>query len=137
MKPLTSMAAMAGGEWIEIAIKGIIALAGGIGGLFIGVWKWGKSSGKAEQAVRNQITALREEVRKEMTAHIQHIQEGHDDLVNHFEESFNGIRRQHDDHKLDVEKRFMLKDDFKDFREEYRQDMRDLKATIAGIAGKQ
>ena len=128
---------MMGAEWADTAIKAVIALAGGIGGLFLGVWKWGKSSGMAEQAVKNQITALREEVRKEMATHVQQIQDGHDDLVNHFEESFNGMRRQHDDHKLDVEKRFMLKDDFKDFRDEYRQDMRDLKATIAGIAGKQ
>lgn len=125
---------MAGGEWIEVAIKAVIALSGGIGGLFLGVWKWGHSSAAAEQAVKNQITALREEVRKEMAAHVQKIEDGHDELVNHFEESFNGIRRQHDDHKLDVEKRFMLKDDFKDFREEYREDMRDIKTAIANIA---
>lgn len=117
---------MAGAEWIEIAIKSAIALASGFGGLLIGVWKWGKSSGAAEHA-------LREEVRKDMAAHLQKIDDGHDNLVNHFEESFNGIRRQHDDHKLDVEKRFMLKDDFRDFRDEYREDIRDLKASIAAI----
>lgn len=125
---------MTGGEWVEIALKGSIALAGAVSGLFIGIWKWGKSSGKAEQSVKNQITALREEVRKEMATHVQKIEGSHDELVAHFEESFNGIRRQHDDHKLDVEKRFMLKDDFKDFREEYREDMRDIKTAIANIA---
>jgi tRNA splicing ligase len=125
---------MAGGEWIEAAIKAAFALSGGIGGLFIGVWKWGRSSAKAEQAVKNQITALREEVRKEMAAHVRKIEDGHDDLVNHFEESFNGIRRQFDEHKYYTEKDFMKKEDFKDFREEYREDMRDLKASIAGIA---
>jgi len=125
---------MAGGEWIEIAIKAGVALSGGIGGLFLGVWKWGRFSAKAEQTVENQITALREEVRREMAVHVHKIENSHDDLVSHFEESFNGMRRQHDDHKLDVEKRFMLKDDFRDFREEYREDMRDLKASIAGIA---
>lgn len=125
---------MAGVEWIEIALKAGIALSGGIGGLFIGIWKWGRSSAKAEQAVKNQITALREEVRKEMAAHVQKIEDGHDDLVNHFEESFNGIRRQIDEHRYYTEKDFMKKDDFKNFREEYREDMRDLKASIAGIA---
>jgi hypothetical protein len=125
---------VAGVEWIEIALKAGIALSGGIGGLFIGIWKWGRSSAKAEQAVKNQITALREEVRKEMAAHVQKIEDGHDDLVNHFEESFNGIRRQIDEHRYYTEKDFMKKDDFKNFREEYREDMRDLKASIAGIA---
>ena len=125
---------MQGGEWTDIAVKAVIALAGGICGALTAVWKWGRNSAKAEQSTKNQITALREEVRKEMAAHIQKIEDGHDNLVNHFEESFNGIRRQHDDHKLDVEKRFMLKDDFKDFREEYREDMRDIKTAIANIA---
>ena len=125
---------MAGGEWIDIAIKAGIALTGGIGGLFIGVWKWGRSSAKAEQAVKDKITTLREEVRKEMAAHVQKIEDGHDELVNHFEESFNGIRRQIDEHRYYTEKDFLKKEDFKDFREEYREDMRDIKTAIANIA---
>jgi hypothetical protein len=125
---------VAGGEWIEIVLKAGIALTGGIGGLFIGVWKWGRSSAKKEQTLKNQITALREEVRNEMATHVRKIEDGHDDLVNHFEESFNGIRRQFDEHKYYTEKDFMKKEDFRDFREEYREDMRDLKASIAGIA---
>ena len=125
---------MAGGEWTEIVLKAAIALTGGIGGLFIGVWKWGRSSAKKEQLFKNQITALREEVRNEMATHVRKIEDGHDDLVNHFEESFNGMRRQFDEHKYYTEKDFMKKEDFKDFREEYREDMRDLKASIAGIA---
>ncbi|MGY4222700.1 hypothetical protein ACVMIH_000061 [Bradyrhizobium sp. USDA 4503] len=126
---------MAGAEWGELAIKAIIALASGAGGVFIGIWKWGRSSAKAEQAVKDdytgKITALREEVRKDMTSHAQKVEDGNDLLVAQFKESFDGIRRQHDDLKLDVEKRFMLKDDFRDFREEYREDIRDLKALIA------
>lgn len=131
------MAAMPSGDWFEIAIKATVALAGAVGGLFIGVWRWGRSSALAEQSVATQFAKLREEVRDEMATHIQKITDGHDGLVSHFEESFNGMRRQHDDHKLDVEKRFMLKDDFKDFRDEYREDMRDIKTAIANIARQQ
>ena len=125
---------MAGGEWIEIALKAGIALAGGVSGLFFGVWKWGKSSGKAEQAVKNQITALREEVRKEMAAQVTKSEARTDLLVEQFKETFDGIRRQIDEHRYYTEKDFLKKEDFKDFREEYREDMRDLKASIAGIA---
>lgn len=132
---------MAGGEWVDIAIKAVVGLAGGIGGLFIGVWKWGRSSAKAEarqeQSVKTQITALREEVRKEMAAHVKKTDDSHDELVNHFEESFNGIRRQIDEHRYYTEKDFMKKDDFKDFRDEYREDIRDLKASITAIARQQ
>jgi hypothetical protein len=128
-------AVMAVGEWVEIAIRSGIALAGGVAGAFLGVWKWGHSSATAKQAIKNQITASREEVRKEMAAHVQKIEDGHDELISHFEESFNGIRRQHDEHKLDVEKRFMLKDDFRDFREEYRQDQARTDAKLDRLLG--
>lgn len=69
-----------------------------------------------------------------MATHAQKADDGNDLLVAQFKESFEGIRRQHDDHKLDVERRFMLKDDFKDFRDEYREDMRDIKTAIANIS---
>jgi hypothetical protein len=128
------MAAMAGEDWIEIAIKAGIALAGGVSGLFIGVYRWGRSSGKAETAADTKISALREEMRTAMASHAMSSDARTDLLVEQFKESFEGIRRQHDDHKLDVERRFLLKDDFKDFREEYREDMRDIKTAIANIA---
>ena len=100
---------MTGGEWIEIALKAGIALAGGVGGLFFGVWKWGRSSAKAEQAVKNQITVLREEVRKEMAAQVTKSEAKTDLLVEQFKESFDGIRRQIDEHRYYTEKDFLKK----------------------------
>lgn len=118
------MAVMAG-DWIEIAMKGMVALGGAIFGALAGIWHWGRNSALAEQSVTNQIAALREEVRKDMASHTQKAADGNDLLVAQFKESFEGIRRQHDDLKLDVERRFLPKDEFrdwlKDFREEYRQ----------------
>lgn len=128
-------------DWHQIALQGGTSLLSGFGGLLLGVWKWGRRSAKDEQTVKDdyntKIRALREEVRTDMTAHAQKIEAGNDLLVSQFKESFEGLRRQQDDHKLDVEKRFLLKDDFRDFRDEYREDMRDLKASIAGIARSQ
>lgn len=132
---------MAAGEWTDIAIKTGISLISGVGGLMLGVWRWGRKSAQDEAATKEyhdgRVSALREEVRKEMASHFQKVEDGNELLVGQFKESFEGIRRQHDEHKLDVERRFMLKDDFKDFREEYREDMRDIKTAIAAIARQQ
>ena len=124
---------MAAGEWIEIAAKAGIALAGGVSGLFIGVWKWGWSSGKAEAAVDTKISALREEMRTAMATQAKNAEARTDLLVEQFKESFDGIRRQLDEHRYYTEKDFLKKEDFKDFREEYRVDMRDIKTAIANI----
>jgi hypothetical protein len=132
---------MAGGEWIDIAIKAGISLVSGLGGLILGAWKWGRSSAKAEQAVKDdydeKISGLREEMRSAMKSHEQRSEDRTDLLVEQFKESFDGIRRQIDDHRLHTETRFLPKDDFRDFREEYRDDMRDLKKSIADISRKQ
>jgi hypothetical protein len=119
---------MAGGEWIDVGIKAGISLVSGLGGLLIGVWKWGRSSAQKEQAfkdeLRIEVAALREEVRDDMTSHAQKVDDGNDLLVSQFKESFEGLRRQHDLLALDVEKRFLPKDDFRDWLKEYREDQR-------------
>ncbi|MGF6431505.1 hypothetical protein [Bradyrhizobium elkanii] len=122
-------------EWGKIAAEAGISLVSGFGGLILGIWKWGRWSAKAEQSVKDdydaKIGALRDEVRKDMASHVQKSDARNDLLVEQFKESFDGIRRQIDDHKLHTETRFLPKDDFRDFREEYREDMRELKAAIA------
>lgn len=129
---------MAGGEWIDIAVKAILALAGGVGGLFIGVWKWGRSTATAEQAVKDdydaKIAKLRDDMRTAMATHATNSEARTDLLVEQFKETFDGIRRQIDEHRYYTEKDFLKKEDFKDFREEYREDMRDIKTAIANIA---
>lgn len=119
-------------EWGKIAIETAISMVSGFGGFVVGIWKWGRDSAKAEQAVKDdyeaKITGLREEVRKDMASHVHKSDARNDLLVEQFKESFEGIRRQIDDHRLHTETRFLPKDDFRDFREEYREDMRELKA---------
>lgn len=128
---------MAEWDWHQISIQGLFSALSGAGGFLFGLYKLGRKSAQSEQAVKDdynsQIRALREEVRNDMASHAQKVEDGHDLLVSQFKESFEGIRRQHDEHKLDVEKRFLPKEDFKEFREEYREDMREIKASIASI----
>lgn len=132
---------MAEWDWHQITLQGGFSALSGAGGFLYGLFRLGRKSARNEQTVKDdyntKIRALREEVRTDMAAHAQKADAGNDLLVSQFKESFEGLRRQQDDHKLDVEKRFLLKDDFRDFRDEYREDMRDLKASIAGIARSQ
>lgn len=140
MKPPTVTAGEMAAEtdWFHIAVNGAIALGSGLVTALGIAFRSGRQGARAEQSVKDdydaKFTALREKVSSEMAAHAEKADAGNDLLVSQFKESFEGIRRQHDDHKLDVERRFLLKDDFRDFREEYREDMRDLKASIAGIS---
>lgn len=133
---------MAEWDWHQISIQGAFSALSGAGGFLFGLYKWGRKSAEEEQAAKQavkddydgKIDELREQVRKDMASYAQKVEDGHDLLVSQFKESFEGIRRQHDDHKLDVERRFLPKEDFREFREEYREDMREIKASIANIA---
>lgn len=113
----------------------------GIGGLVIGAWRFGRSSAKHEQTVKDDYTreihTVREETRTAMASIEQKSTAKNDLLVEQFKESFEGMRRQIDEHRFYTERDFVKKEDFKDFREEYRDDMRDLKAAIASIPRKQ
>lgn len=117
------------------------SLLSGLGGLVIGAWKWGRNSARSEQLVKDdynsKIRGLREEVRTSMASIEQKAIAKNDLLVEQFKESFEGMRRQIDEHRFYTERDFVKKEDFKDFREEYRDDMRDLKAAIASITRKQ
>lgn len=128
-------------EWGKLAIDAGTSLVSGLVGLIIGAWKWGRNSVQAEQAVKDdynsKIRALREEVRTSMSTQAQKSSDANDLLVSQFKESFEGMRRQIDEHRFYTERDFVKKEDFKDFREEYRDDMRDLKAAIANITSKQ
>lgn len=125
-------------EWAKIALEMAVSFGSAVGGLFIGVWKWGRSSAKQEQSTKDdyamKISALREEMRLSIATHASEIDDKGDLLTSQFKESFDGIRRQIDDHKLTTEQHFMRKEDFRDFRDEYREDTREIKASIAELA---
>lgn len=104
----------------------------------VGLYRAGRKSAEHEQTVKDdystQIDGLREEMRSDMTSLERGMTSARDLLADQFKEAFNGIRRQIDEHRLHTEEKFVRKDDFKEFRDEYRDDMRDLKASIASIS---
>lgn len=119
---------MAEFDWSHVAVEAGIAVFSGVGGAFVAVWKWGRGGAKAEQAVKDdynaKINELREDVRSDMAAQAKAADDRGDLLVGQFRESFEGLRRQMDEHRLDTEKRFLLKDDFREFLKEYRENQR-------------
>ena len=131
---------MAETDWARLGLETNASLLSGVGGLIVGAWKWGRNSVRAEHAIKDdynsKIRALREEVRTSMASQAQKSADENDLLVSQFKESFEGMRRQIDEHRFYTEKDFVKKEDFRDFREEYRDDMRDLKVAIASILRK-
>jgi len=105
--------------------------------MIVGVWKAGRASVKREQAVKDDYTMRIIAMEKDMRAALSHHEKASEDrldlLVGQFQESFSGLRRQIDGAALHTEQKFMRKEDFKDFREEYRDDMREIKAKIDAI----
>lgn len=130
---------MSESEWARAALEAGGSLASGTLGILVGVWRAGRNSAQNEQAVKDdyvgKIAALESGMRAILAAQERTSEERLDLLVEQFKESFQGMRRQIDDDRLHTEREFLRKEDFKDFREEYREDMRDLKKGIAGIKG--
>lgn len=129
---------MADLDWQHVAVQSGASIVSGLSGLLFGIWRWGRKSAQHEQGVKDDYDGKIKELRDEMRDDVNHVEKAmtaaRDLLVEQFQESFSGIRRQIDEVRLDTEKRFLQKDDFKDFREEYRDDMRDLKTSISEIA---
>lgn len=124
-------------DWSRVGIEAAGSLVSGLGGLLFGVWRLGRRSAQREHNIRadcdSQIGQLGSEMRTAMAAVEKSSEDRVDLLVDQFKESFVGLRRQIDDDRLHTEQNFLRKDDFRDFREEYREDMRDLKRRIDSL----
>jgi hypothetical protein len=128
---------MAETDWAKIGIETGLSLVSGIGGLLVGVWRWGRSDLQRDQAIKDdyeeKIDALREEMRQVMAATEKAAALRNETLVDQFQESFNGLRRQLDEQKLVTERNFVRRDDFREFRAEISENFKEVKAMIAGI----
>jgi len=124
-------------DWPHVGMQAATSLVSAVGGVLVGVWRWGRRSAEKEQEMRDdyeaKIDILSAELKNALSVSEKAGQARLETLIGQFKESFDGIRRQFDDHRLATEKDFLRKDDFREFREEYREDMRDLKHSIAGI----
>lgn len=106
--------------WIQPLSALFGAAVGAAGGIFAGGYRLGRIEARLEMQFRGAVDAseksIEKNVRTSQTA---------------FDETLKALRQKINDVELDAERRFLLKDDFNDFREEYREDMRDLKGLIS------
>jgi hypothetical protein len=124
-------------DWFRTALELGASLVSGAVGMVVGVWKAGRASVRREQAVKDDYTtrigAMEKDMRAALSLHEKASEDRLDLLVTQFQESFAGLRRQIDSDRLHTEREFLRKEDFKDFREEYREDMREIKSKIDAI----
>ena len=109
-------------EWAHLIIAALGALCGAGGAIFVGGWRAGRAEGRLMLSFQ---TAISESETK--------IEEKVDLARESFDETLKGLRQKINDVELNSERSFVAKGDFDDFRKEYREDMRDLKSSIAGL----
>lgn len=105
---------MADIDWGRAAIEAAASAASGLVGLVIGAWKFGRSGAQGEARLREELIEMIAQQDKRATARS-------DLLTEQFRETLDGIRRQMDELRYYTEKRFLAKEDFAEFRNEYRE----------------
>ncbi len=120
-------------DWPRLAFEAAGSAMSALVGLLVGIWRWGRQSALREMRVKNDLNARIDAMKTLIAATEKTHDDRLDGLVDQFKESFAGLRRQIDDDRLHMEQNFVRKDDFREFREEFKADMRDIKRSIAEI----
>lgn len=105
---------MGEGDLLYRVASFIMPILTGFAGAIGGIYGAGRKSSEREQAIKD-------ELRDEMAALRKDFDASKDDLSDQFRESFQGIRQKINDVELDAQKRFVDKTDFREFRNEYRE----------------
>lgn len=113
-------------EWAHLIIGLLGVIGGAAGGIFAGGWRLGRIESRLKLSFQNSISDCEKRFEEKV-----------DQATAAFDETLKGLRQKINDVELDAVKNFVAKRDFGEFREEYREDMRDLKASIASITRKQ
>jgi len=125
-------------DWPRLAFEAMVSLLSAIGGLIVGAWRWGRDYARAEQKVRDDVNQRMETLAKETQVAMTALERANEARINmmveQFKETLQDVHRQIGDQILVRERDFVRKDEFWQFREEWRADMRDLKAEIGRIA---
>lgn len=109
-------------EWMHVAIGLVSAIFGGGAGLVAGVWR----VAHIEQKVRDDFKFCIDETKREIEDKVEA-------LVGQFHDTFSALRQKINDVELGMEKNFVSKDGFNEFRREYREDMASLMKKIDHI----
>lgn len=108
-------------QWAQAIAALIGALIGAAGGIFAA----GRLLGRIESRLELKFKSAVDESEKRLEEKVI-------ESTQAFDETLKGLRQKINDVELDAERRFLPKEEFVDFRAEYREDIRDLKALIGG-----
>lgn len=111
-------------EWAHAVAAIIGACFGVASSLFTGGWRFGRIEGRLKLHV--QETMIDSEKRLEAKL---------DTATSAFDETLRALRQKINDVELNSERRYLLKDEFSDFRTEYRQDMARIFSKLDSLPG--
>lgn len=101
---------MAGLEWAHAVAAILGAMFGAVGSIFTGGWRLGRIESRLKLHFQQAINESEKRIEDKV-----------DSATGAFDETLKGLRQKINDVELDTERRFLLKGDFNDFREEYRE----------------
>ena len=118
-------------EWVHVIVAVAGVIVGGLITTAIRIWRGGYVVGKTEGGIRSEFQkSLAEAINQSE----EHFEQKVETLVKHFTDTFSALRQKINDVELNTERNFLSKGDFDKFHKEYREDMRDLKSSIANIS---
>lgn len=102
---------------------GLIGTAFGVVvGIFTAGWRFAKIEGRLTEQFRVDLEKAENEIEEKVKESTQT-----------FDETLKGLRQKINDVELNSEKRFLQKEEFADFRAEYRQDIRRIFAKLENL----
>lgn len=107
-------------EWAHVVIGLLGVLGGAGGGIFAGGWRLGRIESRLKLHLKEKLDDCERRFEDKV-----------DRSVEAFDETLKGLRQKINDVELDAVRNFVAKKDFTEFREEYREDMREVKAMIS------
>jgi uncharacterized membrane protein YccC len=113
-----------GFDWWH-ALSGMVGAAVGAVSTLL---TWIIRAARMEPTIRAEIVAAEQRVEQKIDDKI-------DEEIGHFRETLTALREKINDVERDSDREFVRKEDFTDFRSEYREDMRDLKNNVARLLG--
>ena len=126
-----------GFDWTHGLVGVLSAAVGAISGVVVSVWRVARIEPTIRMDFETSLKAAEQRMGQKIESMESDIDDKVEGLVTQFHDTFSAIRQKINDVEINAERSFVSKRDFDEWRSEYREDMRDLKLSIASIASKQ